>query len=116
VISAHLDGVITGRELGPEFWLDGETADDDGLVLVRLKVGRGLYLDRAGTLHAHDRVTFDAHDWLFLAGVWLLTLSGGLFIGYTIGQNESIRATTLIVVSVLLAFAVGWVVRRFWRH
>ena len=119
MISAHLDGVITGRELGPEFYLDGETADEEGLVLVRVKplpIGNNLYYDRRGTLHAIDRVGMATEDWLYLLGVWFITISGGLAIGYAIGQRDEWEPVAWTVIAVLAAAGLGWMLRHLLRR
>lgn len=108
-VTPHLDGVILASELGPEFWLDTETRADEGIVLVRVKLGENMYLSRDSALNArtqHHGLT--SIDWLWLLLSWAMAITVGAYLGWTSGQWGRV---SWLLLGLLLAFIFGWVLR-----
>mgnify|MGYP001432914679 CR=1 FL=1 len=110
----HLDGVITGREIGPGLKLDGE--EIDGRVVVRADLGRGLYFSADGRINAIGTTAhrLDWFDWAVIVWVWGLALIGGFILGRAGGELN--RQVAWAVLSAAVLFAAGWAAHYVWRH
>ncbi len=80
---------------------------------VSIRTGHGIHIDRHGRLAASPRWVATGFDWLLLvATFWLAVLIGVLIERY----GWVSRGIWLLGAGLVIAFALGWALRAWYRH
>jgi hypothetical protein len=109
----NLDGVIVGRELGPEFTF---VPGDDGTVQVRVKLGDNLWQSPDGAIHAFP-ARFRAVSYADVVTFFTLAVTVGIC-GYVLwlkADQWGMAWGHWVALVVAVSVTAGWAAATVWR-